>query len=55
MPILDVSFNNGEVAFALPGVPGDPKFRGQLSSDSQKIEGMISQGGANLLLITSNL
>jgi CubicO group peptidase (beta-lactamase class C family) len=48
LPLADVGFNSSEVAFALPGVPGDPKFRGKLSADGQKIEGTFSQGGANL-------
>src|SRR5689334_17410871 len=48
LPLSDVGFNNGEVTFALAGVPGDPKFRGKLSDDKQKIEGTFSQGGAGL-------
>jgi len=56
LPLADVAFingpdnapNKGEVSFALPGVPGDPKFKGKLSADGQKIEGTFTQGGANL-------
>lgn len=56
LPLADVVFisgpdnapNKGEVSFALPGVPGDPKFKGKLSADGQKIEGKFSQGGGNL-------
>ncbi|HEX9001850.1 MAG TPA: serine hydrolase [Blastocatellia bacterium] len=48
LPLSDVGVANGEVSFALPGVPGDPKFRGKLSADGQKIEGTFTQGGANL-------
>ncbi|MGH9799267.1 MAG: serine hydrolase, partial [Blastocatellia bacterium] len=48
LPLSDVGFTNGEVSFALAGVPGDPKFKGKLSADGQKIEGIFSQGGANL-------
>lgn len=48
LPLADVGLNNGEVTFAIVGVPGDPKFRGKLSADGQKIEGTFSQGGANL-------
>lgn len=48
LPLANVGFDNGEVAFSLPNVPGDPKFRGKLSADGQKIEGTFSQGGANL-------
>ncbi|HMY76641.1 MAG TPA: serine hydrolase domain-containing protein, partial [Blastocatellia bacterium] len=48
LPLSDVGFTGGEVTFAIPGVPGDPKFKGKLSDDKQKIEGTFSQGGANL-------
>ena len=48
LPLSDVALNNGEVSFALPGVPGDPKFKGKLAADGQKIEGTFSQGGADL-------
>ncbi len=60
MPLSDVAFikspsnspndsaNNGEVSFSLAGIPGDPKFKGKLSADGQKIEGTFSQGGGNL-------
>ena len=56
LPLSDVAFNNnpdndpkkGEVSFAFVGVPGDPKFKGKLSADGQKIEGTFTQGGANL-------
>jgi CubicO group peptidase (beta-lactamase class C family) len=47
LPLANVGFDNGEVTFALPNIPGDPKFRGKLSTDGQKIEGTFSQGGAN--------
>jgi CubicO group peptidase (beta-lactamase class C family) len=52
LPLSDVAFDNDsnkrEVSFALAGVPGDPKFKGKLSADGQKIEGTFSQGGADL-------
>ncbi len=47
LPLANISFTDGEVAFGLPNVPGDPKVRGKLSADGQKIEGTFSQGGAN--------
>jgi CubicO group peptidase (beta-lactamase class C family) len=47
LPLANVGFSDGEVTFGLPNVPGDPKFRGKLSADGQKIEGTFSQGGAN--------
>ena len=45
-PLANVGFDNGEMTFGLPNVPGDPKFRGKLSTDAKKIEGTFSQGGA---------
>jgi len=48
LPLANVGFDNGEVTFGLLNVPGDPKFRGKLSADGQKIEGTFSQGGADL-------
>src|SRR5678816_1180045 len=48
MPLTGVSFNGKDVAFDLPNIPGDPKFRGTLSADGNKIEGTFSQGGGNM-------
>src|SRR5262245_12036911 len=47
MPLANVGFANGEVSFGLANVPGDPKFRGRLSTDGRKIEGTFTQSGAN--------
>ena len=33
------------VTFAMPGIPGDPKFSGQLAADAQSIRGDFSQHG----------
>ena len=48
LPLANVSLNGTDVAFDLPNVPGDPKFRGKLSPDGKKIEGTFSQAGGNL-------
>ncbi|MGH9839550.1 MAG: serine hydrolase [Blastocatellia bacterium] len=48
LPLINVSQTGADVAFDLPNIPGDPKFRGKLSADGRKIEGTFSQGGANL-------
>ncbi|HEU0176806.1 MAG TPA: serine hydrolase [Blastocatellia bacterium] len=48
LPLANVGLTDGEVTFGLADVPGDPKFRGKLSTDGQKIEGTFTQGGANL-------
>ncbi len=37
---------NAEVAFALPGVPGNPRFSGRLSEEHTTITGDFSQGGS---------
>ncbi len=47
LPLSNVSQNGLDVSFELAGLPGDPKFSGNLSADGQKIEGTFSQGGAN--------
>jgi CubicO group peptidase (beta-lactamase class C family) len=47
LPLTNVGFDSGEVTFWLPNIPGDPKFRGKLSTGGQKIEGTFSQSGAN--------
>jgi CubicO group peptidase (beta-lactamase class C family) len=47
LPLANVGGANGEVGFEIPNIPGDPKFRGKLSTDGQKIEGALSQGGAD--------
>lgn len=33
------------VSFIMPGIPGEPRFSGQLDSAGQKIEGTFTQGG----------
>lgn len=48
LALTNVSLSAADVAFDLPNVPGDPKFRGKLSADGKKIEGTFSQAGNNL-------
>ncbi|PYP85888.1 MAG: hypothetical protein DMF61_15115 [Blastocatellia bacterium AA13] len=36
------------VTFAMAGIPGDPEFKGKISSDGSKISGELTQGGANI-------
>ncbi len=40
----DVKVAGDAVSFAMPGIPGSPKFSGKLGKDG-RIEGMFSQGG----------
>ncbi|MEP7274183.1 MAG: serine hydrolase [Acidobacteriota bacterium] len=48
LPLVNVSLEGTDVAFDLPNIPGEPKFRGKLAADGMKIEGTFSQGGGNL-------
>lgn len=41
----DVTVKDATVSFAMPGVPGDPKFSGSLAADAKTIAGDFSQGG----------
>ncbi len=47
LPLANVALTGADVAFDIANVPGDPKFRGKLSADGQKIEGSLSQSGAS--------
>lgn len=47
LPLSNVSQTGTDVAFDIANVPGDPQFRGKLSSDGQKIDGTLTQGGAS--------
>jgi CubicO group peptidase (beta-lactamase class C family) len=48
VPLANVSVAGSDVAFDLPGVPGDPKFRGKVEAGGAKISGDFMQGGAKL-------
>ena len=39
----DVTVSNRTVAFAMPGIPGDPRFRGSLAADGQSLQGDFTQ------------
>lgn len=41
-----VSVRGSEVAFVMPGVPGEPKFAGAFDSAAQRIRGRFTQGGS---------
>ena len=42
-----VKVNGPAVAFAMPGIPGDPQFAGQLADNGSGITGQFSQGGGS--------
>jgi hypothetical protein len=48
LPLTGVSLTGRDVAFVLLNVPGDPKFRGTLSADGNKIEGTFTQSGTDM-------
>jgi CubicO group peptidase (beta-lactamase class C family) len=48
LALADVSVTGAAVSFRMPGVPGDPKFAGELSADGATLAGTFSQGGATL-------
>lgn len=41
----DVRVNGGDVAFAMPGIPGEPVFKGKLSTDAKTLSGDFTQSG----------
>ncbi len=41
----DVTVKGANVSFAMPGIPGEPKFAGKLAGDAKTIRGDFSQGG----------
>jgi CubicO group peptidase (beta-lactamase class C family) len=45
LPLAGVGFKDGKASFAIPGIPGDPKFSGTLSEDGKTIAGDFTQGG----------
>jgi pimeloyl-ACP methyl ester carboxylesterase len=46
LKLANIVVDGRAVAFAIAGVPGDPRFAGTLSDDGQAITGTFSQGGA---------
>lgn len=46
LKLANIVVDGRAVAFAIAGVPGDPRFAGTLSDDGQAIAGTFSQGGA---------
>ena len=43
-----IGVKDDAVTFAMAGIPGDPEFKGKISSDGSKISGELTQGGANI-------
>jgi hypothetical protein len=47
-PLSDITVTRSAVAFAMKGVPGDPRFAGTLSADGKSMSGDLSQGGGSI-------
>jgi hypothetical protein len=47
-PLADITVTGNAVAFAMKGVPGEPRFAGTLSADGKSISGDLSQGGGSI-------
>lgn len=45
LPLSDIVIEGHDVAFAIPGIPGDPVFAGTISGDGKEITGTFSQSG----------
>ena len=48
LPLDKIAVDGTAVSFAIPGIPGDPVFRGVLSADGLKITGDFTQGGGTI-------
>lgn len=44
--LIDITIEEKKISFVIEGVPGDPKFAGELDESGKKIEGIFSQGPA---------
>lgn len=45
LPLKEIKLDGAEISFVLPGVPGEPRFKGTLSGDKASIKGDYTQGG----------
>jgi CubicO group peptidase (beta-lactamase class C family) len=45
LALTNVAQTGDDVTFAIPGIPGDPTFKGKLAADGAKIAGQFTQGG----------
>lgn len=45
LPLADIRNDGNDFGWRMPGVPGDPMFRGTLSDDGQSLSGSFNQSG----------
>ena len=55
LALSPVTVRGDSVLFALPGIPGNPRFSGVLAADGATLAGDFTQGGANLTFSTQRV
>ncbi|MBI3449016.1 MAG: serine hydrolase [Acidobacteria bacterium] len=48
LPLANIRVNGSDVTFDLPGIPGEPRFKGKLADDGATISGDFTQGGQTI-------
>jgi len=48
LPLATIALDGADVSFELPGVPGNPSFKGELTGDGTAIAGTFSQGAQTM-------
>lgn len=48
LPLADITVKGEAVGFAMPRMPGDPRFAGTLAGDGKTLSGDFTQGGATM-------
>jgi hypothetical protein len=51
VPLSKIVVKDASVSFALEGIPGDPSFTGQLSTDGKTLRGDFTQGGGSFAMV----
>ncbi len=46
--LTNITVRGADVTFAMPGIPGNPEFKGKLATDEKTITGDFTQGGQTL-------
>lgn len=48
LPLSAIAVKGDSVSFAIPGIPGEPQFKGTLSKDAKTLSGDFMQGGGTV-------